>query len=246
MASIGPKATESATSRITVRSRLKSPQVNKKDHLILDLPARKKRIRTILRILRKEFPASRCSLDHDGGFHLLIATILSAQCTDARVNLVTPDLFESFPTPGDFAEAPLAEIEQAVRSTGFYKNKAKAIQGTSRSIVENHQGRIPTTMDEMVTLPGVGRKTANVVLGNVFNTPDGVVVDTHVSRISRKLGLTDQKDPNKIERQLNEITPQKDWVDFAHLFIDHGRKICKARAPRCDDCSLYRYCEVRA
>jgi len=175
-----------------------------------------------------------------------VATILSAQCTDARVNMVTPPMFRQFPTPLDFAEAPLPEIEEAIRSTGFFKNKAKAIKGASQAIVAEHGGQVPRTMDEMIRLPGVGRKTANVVLGNAFGKPDGVVVDTHVSRISRKLGLTDQKNASKIEQQLNEIVPRQDWVDFAHLFIDHGRKTCKARTPQCDACSLYRHCEVRA
>lgn len=213
---------------------------------MLDLADRKKRSRAVIRALRKEFPDSRCSLDHGDPFQLLIATILSAQCTDARVNQVTPDLFTQFPTPLDFAEAPLVEIEEAIRSTGFYRNKARSIQGACRALVEQHDRKLPKTMDAMVKLPGVGRKTANVVLGNAFGAPDGVVVDTHVSRISRKLGLTDQKDAVKIERQLNEIVPKKDWVDFAHLFIDHGRKTCRARAPRCDECSLYKHCEVRA
>ena len=213
---------------------------------MIPLPERKKRVRAVLRALRREFPESRCSLEHRTGFQLLIATILSAQCTDARVNQVTPHLFKQFPTPRDFADAPLTEIEEAVRSTGFYKNKAKAIQGVSRAILEHHRGKLPQTMADMVQLPGVGRKTANVVLGNAFGNPAGVVVDTHVARITRKLGLTDQKDPNKIEQQLNEIVPKQDWVDFAHLFIDHGRKTCKARAPRCDACSLYQHCEVRA
>jgi endonuclease-3 len=213
---------------------------------MLDLSTRKKRVRAVLRILRREFPESRCSLDHKDGFQLLIATILSAQCTDARVNQVTPTLFKQFPTARDFATAPIAEIEEAVRSTGFYKNKAKAIQGASRAILADHRGKLPTTMEAMVELPGVGRKTANVVLGNACGNPDGVVVDTHVSRITRKLGLTDQKDPEKIERQLNEIVPRRDWVDFAHLLIDHGRKTCKARTPLCDECPLYKHCEIRA
>jgi len=213
---------------------------------MLDLPDRKKRTRAVLRILRKEFPHSQCSLDHQDGFQLLIATILSAQCTDARVNQVTPVLFQQFPSPRDFAEAPLTEIEEAVRSTGFYKNKAKAIQGASRTILADHDGKLPKSIAEMVKLPGVGRKTANVVLGVAYGKPDGVVVDTHVSRITRKLGLTNQKDPNKIEQQLNAIVPKKDWVDFAHLFIDHGRKTCKARTPQCDACPIYRHCEVRA
>jgi len=211
-----------------------------------DLAGRKKKARKVIRILRKEFPDTRCTLDHKSGFQLLVATILSAQCTDARVNMVTPGLFRQFPTPRDFAEAPLAEIEEAIRSTGFFKNKAKAIQGASRTIVEQHRGRLPRTMAEMVRLPGVGRKTANVVLGEAYDAPDGVVVDTHVARISWKLGLTDQKDPDKIERQLNECVPRKDWRDFGHLLIDHGRKTCKARAPLCDSCPIYEPCEVRA
>jgi endonuclease-3 len=213
---------------------------------MLDLAARKRRVRAVLRSLRQEFPESRCSLDHKNGFQLLIATILSAQCTDARVNLVTPGLFKQFPTARDFAEAPLAVIEDAIRSTGFYKNKAKAIQGACRTIVDQHKGKLPETMDAMLSLPGVGRKTANVVLGVGYGKPDGVVVDTHVTRIAFKLGLTDQKDAVKIEQQLNEIVPRKDWVDFAHLFIDHGRKTCKARAPKCDECPVYKHCEVRA
>jgi endonuclease-3 len=213
---------------------------------MLELAARKKRVRAVIRRLRKEFPNSKCSLEHRNGFQLLIATILSAQCTDARVNQVTPRLFELFPTPADFAEAPRREIEEAIRSTGFYKNKARAIQGTCQAMVTHQQGKLPTSMADLVKLPGVGRKTANVVLGNAFGKPAGVVVDTHVSRITRKLGLTDQKIPDKIEQQLNEIVPKKDWVDFAHLFIDHGRKTCKARAPKCDDCPIFQHCEVRA
>jgi endonuclease-3 len=212
---------------------------------MIDLAARKKRVRAVLKILRREFPRSRCSLDHRNPFQLLVATILSAQCTDARVNQVTPELFKQFPTPRDYAEAPLAEIEGAIRSTGFYKNKAKALQGAACAIQSEHGGQVPRSIEELVTLPGVGRKTANVVLGNAWNTPDGIVVDTHVARITRKLGLTDQKDPEKIERQLDEITPRKDWVDFAHLFIDHGRKTCRARAPLCDSCPIYAHCEVR-
>jgi endonuclease-3 len=213
---------------------------------MIELAGRKKKARKVIRILRREFPDSKCSLDHKSGFQLLVATILSAQCTDARVNMVTPGLFRQFPTLRDFAEAPLAEIEEAVRSTGFYKNKAKAIQGASRAIVEEHGGRLPRTMAEMVKLPGVGRKTANVVLGEAYGTPDGVVVDTHVGRISVKLGLADQKDPDKIERQLNECVPRKDWRDFGHLLIDHGRKTCRARTPLCDACPIYEPCEVRA
>jgi endonuclease-3 len=210
------------------------------------LPTRRKRALAVLEMLRAEFPDTRCSLEHRDAWQLLVATILSAQCTDARVNAVTPGLFERFPTPRDFAEAPVEEIEEAVRSTGFYRNKAKSIQGAARTILERHAGQVPDTMPELVKVPGAGRKTANVVLGEIWNRPDGVVVDTHVGRITRKLGLTDQKDPVKVERQLNECLPQADWRDFGHLLIDHGRKTCRARVPRCDECAIYRWCEERA
>ena len=214
------------------------------------LRTRRKKAKEVIGVLREEFPDSRCSLDHGegtlGAWQLLVATILSAQCTDVRVNLVTPDLFEQFPTPTDFAEAPIEEIEEAIRSTGFYRNKAKSLQGAARTLIEKHGGEVPNDMKAMVKVPGAGRKTANVVLGEIYNNPDGVVVDTHVGRISKKLGLTDQKDPVKIERQLNECIPREDWKDYGHLIIDHGRKTCKARAPKCDACALYRWCEVRA
>lgn len=200
----------------------------------------------VLVALRQEFPDTRCSLDHGDGWQLLVATILSAQCTDARVNQVTPDLFRRFPTPADFATAPLEEIEEAIRSTGFYRNKAKSLQGAARALLEHHGGRLPTDIDELVKVPGCGRKTANVVLGEVYGNPAGVVVDTHVGRLARKLGLTDQDDPVRAERQLNECVPQADWRDFGHLLIDHGRRTCTARAPKCDDCVLYRWCVVRA
>jgi len=210
------------------------------------LPTLKKRARAVIAVLREEFPDSRCSLDHQDAWQLLVATILSAQCTDARVNMVTPGLFEQFPSMRDFAEADITEIEEAIRSTGFYRNKAKSLQGAARSLLERHDGKIPDDMKAMVKVPGCGRKTANVVLGEIYNHPDGVVVDTHVGRISRKLGLTDQTDPVKVEKQLNTCIPRKDWRDFGHLIIDHGRKTCKARAPQCDDCPLYRWCQTRA
>jgi endonuclease-3 len=213
---------------------------------ILDLAQRKRRAKAVVRILRREFPAARCSLDHRGPFELLVATILSAQCTDARVNLVTPGLFRRFPTPADFAHAPLAEIEEAIRSTGFYRNKAKSLQGCCRGLVERHGGRVPGTMDELLALPGIGRKTANVVLGVAFDAPDGVVVDTHVGRIARKLGLTAETDPVKVERDLNACVPRADWVAIGHLLIEHGRRTCKARNPACDACPLHGECEVRA
>lgn len=210
------------------------------------LADRRRKARAVIKALRAEFPDTRCSLEHADGWQLLVATILSAQCTDARVNLVTPGLFELFPTPADFAAAPIEEIEDAVRSTGFYRNKAKSLQGAARALIERYEGRLPEDIDELVTVPGCGRKTANVVLGEVYGKPAGVVVDTHVGRISRKLGLTDQDDPVKAERQLNECVPQPDWRDYGHLIIDHGRRTCTARAPKCDNCNLFRWCVVRA
>ncbi len=210
------------------------------------LPTRKKRAKAVIAALRREFPDTRCSLEHRDAWQLLVATILSAQCTDARVNKVTPDLFAQFPTMRDFAEAPREEIEEAIRSTGFYRNKAKSLQGAARALLENHGGEIPDDMKALIKIPGCGRKTANVVLGEIYNHPAGVVVDTHVGRVSRKLGLTDQTDPVKVEKQLNECIPRQDWRDYGHLIIDHGRRTCRARAPQCDNCVLYRWCQVRA
>jgi len=215
-----------------------------------DAPApvadRRRKARDIIKALRVEFPDTRCSLEHGDGWQLLVATILSAQCTDARVNQVTPGLFEKFPTPADFASAPIEEIEEAIHSTGFFRNKAKSLQGAAKALIEKHGGRLPEDIESLVQVPGCGRKTANVVLGEVYGKPAGVVVDTHVGRISRKLGLTDQDDPVKVERQLNECVPQADWRDYGHLVIDHGRRTCTARAPKCDDCVLFRWCVVRA
>ncbi len=213
---------------------------------MLTLRTRKQRAKKITATLRDEFPDSRCSLEHRDAWQLLVATILSAQCTDARVNLVTPAFFAAFPTIDDVADTPREAIEDAIRSTGFYRNKAKSIQGAARAVRDRHGGEVPGTMDELVELPGVGRKTANVVLGEIWNEPDGVVVDTHVSRIALKLGLTDTKDAVKAERQLNEILPREDWRDFTHLVIDHGRRTCRARKPLCDACPIYRWCETRA
>jgi endonuclease-3 len=210
------------------------------------LKTRRKRAKDVIAVLRAEFPGTKCSLEYEDAWQLLVATILSAQCTDVRVNMVTPGLFELFLTPDDFAAAPITEIEEAIRSTGFYRNKSKSLQGAAKALIERHDGQVPNDMKAMVKVPGAGRKTANVVLGEIYNNPDGVVVDTHVGRISKKLGLTDQKDPVKIEKQLNECIPREDWKDYGHLIIDHGRKTCKARAPKCDACALYKWCEVRA
>jgi len=210
------------------------------------LRTRRLNARAVIAQLRADFPDTECSLIHADAWQLLVATILSAQCTDARVNKVTPPLFDQFPSPQAFADAPLIAIEEAVRSTGFYRNKAKSLQGAARALIEHHDSQVPNDMKALVKVPGAGRKTANVVLGEIFNNPDGVVVDTHVGRISLKLGFTDTKDPVKAERQLNEVIPREDWRDYGHLVIDHGRQTCKARAPKCDDCSLYRWCLVRA
>jgi endonuclease III len=213
---------------------------------MLTLRTRRLRARKIIARLREVFPDSGCSLRHQDPWQLLVATILSAQCTDARVNMVTPDLFAALPTVTDFAAAPLDALEDAIRSTGFYRNKARSIKGAAQAIVTVHGGRVPDTIEQLVRLPGVGRKTANVVLGEIWNRPDGVVVDTHVSRIALKLGLTDTPDPVAAERQLNAVVPVQDWRDFTHLFIDHGRQTCRARRPLCDRCPIYQWCETRA
>jgi endonuclease-3 len=200
----------------------------------------------LLEILAAEYPDAECELNHSNAFELLIATILSAQCTDVRVNIVTQDLFAKYRSPQDFVDVAQEVLEEDIRSTGFYRNKAKNIQKACREILEKHGGEVPRTMEELSQLGGVGRKTANVVLGNVWGNPDGVVVDTHVARISRKLGLTNQEDPVQIERELNKLIPQEQWVMFPHWLIWHGRRVCNARSPKCDGCALYAYCPTRA
>ena len=200
------------------------------------------RVASILRQLQRDYPDVDCALEHETPFHLLIATILSAQCTDERVNRVTPGLFRAYPTPGAFAAADPADVEDRIRSTGFFRNKAKSILGASRAVVERHGGELPTTMEELTKLPGVGRKTANVILGTAFQRNDGVVVDTHVKRISRRLGLTRQTDPVKIEQDLMKTLPREEWTIFSHRIIWHGRKVCKAIRPRCGECRLATLC----
>ncbi len=196
----------------------------------------------IISELQKLYPDAECSLDYKDPFQLLIATILSAQCTDARVNMVTPALFKKFPTPEKMSKASLAELEGLIRTTGFYKNKAKSLKGAALVIASEHHGKLPRTMQELLHLPGVGRKTANVVLGNAFGKPDGIVVDTHVTRLSFRLGLTRQKNAEKIEQDLNKIVPRKNWVEFPHWLILHGRQICNARKPNCSQCTLNSLC----
>ena len=195
-----------------------------------------------MRRLDLAYPSAGCSLRHETPLELLVATILSAQCTDARVNIVTPVLFREFPDAKALANAPKGALEDVIRSTGFYNAKAKSIRGAARAIVEKHGGEVPRTMPELIALPGVGRKTANVVLGNMWDTPDGVVVDTHVGRLARRLGWTRDTDPVKVERALNALIPKERWVWISHALILHGRSVCSARRPRCESCTLENLC----
>ncbi len=202
----------------------------------------KKHTLLIIRRLKKAYPDAHCALDHTNAFELLIATILSAQCTDARVNIVTADLFRKYRGPEDYLKVSQRELEKDIHSTGFFRNKAKNIQAACRRIIDVYDGEIPRTMDEILTLGGVARKTANVVLGNAFGIASGVVVDTHVTRLSQRLGLTTHNDAVKIERDLIGLVPKRDWVLFPHLMISHGRAICIARKPKCGDCVLNDIC----
>jgi endonuclease-3 len=196
----------------------------------------------IARQLAVDYADARCALDFRTPLELLIATILSAQCTDTRVNIVTASLFKKYRSAADYAAAPVAKLEKEIQSTGFFRNKARNIKACCQRLVEQHGGQVPRTLEELVKLPGVGRKTANVVLGTAFGVASGVVVDTHVTRISRRLGLTTQTDPEKIERDLMAELPRKEWIDFSHRMIHHGRRICQARNPKCDVCGLARWC----
>jgi endonuclease-3 len=192
--------------------------------------------------LKREYPDARTELDWKNPLELLVATILSAQTTDVRVNQVTSKLFEKYRAAEDYAAVDPAQLEKDIRPTGFYRNKASALQGMARALLERHGGRVPRTMSELVALPGVGRKTANVVLGNAFGVDEGIVVDTHVRRVSNRLGLTEEKDPEKIERDLLRVVPEEDWTIFSHLLIFHGRRVCKARKPDCPGCVLNDVC----
>jgi endonuclease-3 len=202
----------------------------------------KERVGQIIRVLKKTYPQATCALIHANPFELLIATILSAQCTDERVNIVTANLFRKYRKPEDYVAVPREEIEQDINSVTFFRNKAKSIQEASRLLIEKYKGQIPQTLEDLVELPGVGRKTANVVLGTAFGIPTGVVVDTHVARLSQRLGLTENKQPEKIEADLIELLPKKEWIDFSHRLIWHGRKVCQARKPMCEKCSLEKLC----
>ena len=208
----------------------------------ISLPARARRI---ISRLKQTYPDAHCELKHSTPLQLLIATILSAQCTDERVNKVTPALFARCRTARDFAEIPIAELEALIRTTGFFRSKAKSIRGCATALVKDHGGEVPKTMEHLHSLPGVGRKTANVVLGNAFNLAEGVVVDTHVGRLSRRMGLTRQQDPVKVEQSLMKIVPKEEWTLFSHLLIWHGRRRCSARKPDCQHCEIKNLCPKR-
>ncbi len=207
-------------------------------------PVNPERVRQIIAGLDQMYPGVTCALTHRSAWELVVATILSAQCTDVRVNMVTPVLFEKYPTVQDFAALEPEQLEPDIRSTGFFRNKSKSVVGAARKIVSDFGGKVPETMDELLTLPGVARKTANVVLGTWFKKNVGVVVDTHVTRISRRLELTRNEDAQKIEQDLMRIVPQERWTDFSHEVIWHGRKLCVARSPKCADCAIEKLCHA--
>lgn len=209
---------------------------------MLDAQGKRSTIEKTLRLLKAMHPQARCELIHSNPLELLVATILSAQCTDERVNRVTPALFKKYPAARNYAEAPLEALEADIRSTGFFRNKAKMIRSCGHEILTRFGGKVPDTMEDLVSLPGIGRKTANVVLGNAFGVP-GITVDTHVLRVSQRLGLTDNIAPEKVELDLMKIVPKQHWVDFSHLLIFHGRYLCKARRPECERCALSGVCK---
>jgi endonuclease-3 len=208
-------------------------------------PLAQERVAAILKGLDEAYPAAECALTHRSPWELLVATILSAQCTDVRVNMVTPELFRRFPTPQKMAKATLEELEELIRTTGFFHNKAKSIQGAARKVVADFGGQVPQTLAELITIPGAARKTANVVLGVCFGKAEGVVVDTHVFRITRRLGLAKGDTPQKVEQELMRILPQSRWIDFSHQIIQHGRHVCDARKPKCDCCNLEQLCTAK-
>ena len=205
-------------------------------------PEAKRYAAQVVRLLRREYPDAACELHFASPLELLVATILSAQCTDQRVNQVTERLFEKYRTAADYVRTPLAELQRDIQSTGFFRNKAKSIVGCCKLLAERFGGQVPQELEVLVQLPGIGRKTANVVLGTAFGIASGVVVDTHVARVSRRLGLTRQKDAEKIEQDLMALVPKKEWIDFSHRMIHHGRRICAARRPKCDQCPLGDVC----
>jgi endonuclease-3 len=227
--------------RSRTRGRMCDMTTNSNAPLTPESPARE-RLPEILRRLREVHPDARCALDHNNPFELLVATVLSAQCTDERVNQVTPALFARYPTPRAFAEADRDEVEELIRPTGFFRQKARFLQEAAGMVVREYEGEVRADMDYLVKLPGVARKTANVVLGVAYGLAEGIVVDTHVKRLAKRLALTSQDNPDKIERDLMELVPRKEWIDFGHLLIFHGRRVCKARKPDCPNCTLQDLC----
>lgn len=203
---------------------------------------RQARTQEIIKLLKRAHPDAKCALNHSNAFELLVATILSAQCTDERVNKVTADLFRKYRKPEDYLKVRDTELQQDIKTTGFFRNKTKSIQGACKVLIEEFGGEVPRTMEELLRVPGAARKTSNVVLGVAYGIAEGVVVDTHVSRLSQRLKLTRQKDPVKIEKELMELVPKKDWIIFSHLLIFHGRRICKARRPLCEECVVEKLC----
>jgi endonuclease-3 len=202
----------------------------------------KVRIGDIIGILRKSYPRSRTALKFESPLQILVATILSAQCTDEKVNQITPSLFRKYPDANDFAQADQKKLEEEIRPTGFFRNKARSIINASREIVEDFNGQVPHRMEELITLPGVARKTANIVLSSAFKKAEGIAVDTHVRRLAQRLGLSKEKDPDKIEKDLMRIVPKKDWLDFNYMLVNHGRRVCQARKPRCPQCTICHLC----
>lgn len=203
---------------------------------------RQARTKEIIKLLKRAHPDAKCALNHSNAFELLVATILSAQCTDERVNKVTADLFRKYRKPEDYLKVRDTELQQDIKTTGFFRNKTKSIQGACKVLIEEFGGEVPRTMAELLRVPGAARKTSNVVLGVAYGIAEGVVVDTHVSRLSQRLKLTRQKDPVKIEKDLMELVPKKDWIIFSHLLIFHGRRVCKARRPLCEECAVEKLC----
>ena len=212
------------------------------EHMRETKAQRLERTAEIIKLLKRAHPDAKCALNHSNAFELLIATILSAQCTDERVNKVTADLFRKYRKPEDYLKVRDTELQQDIRTTGFFRNKTKSIQGACKVLIEEFGGEVPRTMEELLRVPGAARKTSNVVLGVAYGIAAGVVVDTHVSRLSRRLKLTRQKDPVKIEKDLMELVPRKDWIIFSHLLIFHGRRVCKARMPLCEECVVEELC----
>jgi endonuclease-3 len=212
------------------------------DVAVVAIAEAKRHAAKVVRALKKDYPDATCALNFDSPLQLLVATILSAQCTDKQVNLVTGDLFQKYKTAADFARVRQATLERAIQSTGFFRNKATSIRACCKQIASQYKGEVPQEMETLVGLPGIGRKTANVVLGTAFAIPSGVVVDTHVSRIARRLGLTQHTDAVKIEQDLCRLLPRREWIDFSHRMIHHGRQVCSARNPQCDSCSMQNFC----